>query len=245
MKKALVLGATSLIVQRTLELMARDGYEFYLVARNEDKLKSVKAHLETISNTKIHIDATNPSLMESQKDIFARALQTLKSVDYLLIGYGTLPNQKELEENPENIAEVYNTNLVSISHFLLLVVDYFMKRGSGVIAVISSVAGERGRQSNFVYGSTKGGLSVFLEGYRQKMSKHNVKVITIKPGLVETPMTWGIKRGFLMAKPEKVARDIYTGIAKEKSVVYTPWYWKYVMLIIRSIPERVFQKLEL
>jgi decaprenylphospho-beta-D-erythro-pentofuranosid-2-ulose 2-reductase len=116
---------------------------------------------------------------------------------------------------------------------------------TGTIAVISSVAGDRGRKSNYVYGSAKGGLTIFLQGLRNALSGSGVHVLTIKPGFVDTPMTNDFTKGLLWAKPEKVAKDIKRAIDKKKNIIYTPWFWRWIMLIIRLIPESVFKKMNL
>jgi short-subunit dehydrogenase len=125
------------------------------------------------------------------------------------------------------------------------IADFFEKQKHGVITVISSVAGDRGRQSNYIYGSAKAGLSVYLDGLRNRLYSAGVAVVTIKPGFVDTPMTAHLKKGFLFASPEKVARDILRAIEKRKCVVYTPWFWRWIMFVIKSIPETIFRKLKL
>jgi decaprenylphospho-beta-D-erythro-pentofuranosid-2-ulose 2-reductase len=109
--------------------------------------------------------------------------------------------------------------------------------------VISSVAGDRGRRSNYIYGAAKAALSVFLEGLRGRMHATGVAVVTIKPGLVDTPMTAAIAKNFLFTSPERVGKDIHRAMARGTSVVYTPWFWRYVIFLIRLIPEPVFRKL--
>jgi short-subunit dehydrogenase len=134
---------------------------------------------------------------------------------------------------------------LSALSFLTLLANYFEKRGTGTLAAISSVAGDRGRQSNYIYGTTKAALSTFLQGLRNRLSSKNVHVLTIKPGFVDTPMTAHLKRGLLFATPEKVAQDIIRAIAGKKSVLYTPWFWRWIMLAIKMIPETIFRKLRL
>jgi short-subunit dehydrogenase len=123
--------------------------------------------------------------------------------------------------------------------------NYFETRGKGNITVITSVAGDRGRQSNYIYGAAKGGLSIFLQGLRNRLAPKGVSVTTIKPGFIDTPMTAHIKKGPLFASPETVGKRIHQAMLKGESVVYTPFFWRFIMLIIQHIPEFIFKKMKL
>ncbi len=128
-----------------------------------------------------------------------------------------------------------------------MIADQLEGSGGGWIAVISSVAGDRGRQSNYVYGSAKGALSIYLQGLRNRLSRHGVHVLTIKPGYVDTPMIRGqaAAGSRLVATPERVAADIHRAIRRRRDVLYTPWFWRPIMLVVRSVPERIFKRLRL
>ena len=165
-------------------------------------------------------------------------------LDAILIAHGTLGDQKASQESVEVTLQELKTNFLSPISLATIAANYFETKKRGTIAVIGSVAGDRGRQSNYVYGTAKGGLSVFLQGLRNRMAKVNVAVVTIKPGLIDTPMTAGMKKGPLMGKPQVVGEAIHKAILKGQSVVYTPGFWKYIMLIIRSVPEPDFQTTE-
>jgi short-subunit dehydrogenase len=127
------------------------------------------------------------------------------------------------------------------------VANYLEERGRGYIAAVSSVAGDRGRQSNYTYGASKAGLSAYLQGLRNRLHPAGVHVLTVKPGFVDTPMTHGLVNpdSPLVASPEQVAADVDLAIRKRKDVIYTRWFWRAVMLVIGSIPERVFKRLKL
>ena len=137
------------------------------------------------------------------------------------------------------------TNFVSVVSLLTYMANYFSAKKSGTIAVISSVAGDRGRQSNYVYGAAKGALTLVLQGLRNRLFSDGVQVLTIKPGFVDTPMTADIKKNFLFVKPKLVAEQIVIAVKKKKDVVYVPWFWRYIMLIIKIIPEFIFKRLSL
>jgi len=139
----------------------------------------------------------------------------------------------------------FTTNCASVISLLRILADYFEQQRRGCIAVISSVAGDRGRQSNYVYGAAKGAVTVFLQGLRNRLYKSGVAVVTIKPGTVDTPMTAGMKKGLLFASASSVGQGIYKAMLARKEVVYLPWFWRPIMFIIRSIPEPIFKKLSL
>jgi len=125
------------------------------------------------------------------------------------------------------------------------IANRFERQGFGCIAVISSVAGDRGRQSNYIYGTAKGALTIFLQGLRNRLHKSGVHVLTIKPGFVDTPMTSEFKKGLLGVGPESIAKGSHRAIARKKNVVYLPWFWRGVMALIKAVPERIFCRLAL
>jgi decaprenylphospho-beta-D-erythro-pentofuranosid-2-ulose 2-reductase len=145
----------------------------------------------------------------------------------------------------EEILKEFTTNCTSVISLLTILADYFEQQRRGCIAVISSVAGDRGRQSNYVYGAAKGAVTVFLQGLRNRLHKSGVAVITIKPGTVDTPMTASLKKGLLFASASSVGQGIYAAMKNRKEIVYLPWYWRPIMFIVRSIPEPIFKKLSL
>jgi short-subunit dehydrogenase len=177
--------------------------------------------------------------------MLARATQALSGLDTVLIAYGTLSDQKACQASAELTVQELTTNAISIVALLTLVAQQFEQSKSGTIAVISSVAGDRGRASNYVYGSAKALVTAFLSGMRQRLSKSGVAVITIKPGFVDTPMTATFTKGALWAKPHTVAAGIVRAIDRSAAVVYLPFFWWPIMAVIRAIPERIFRRLAL
>ena len=138
-----------------------------------------------------------------------------------------------------------DTNFTSAASILGLAAGYFEKRRSGYLCVFSSVAGDRGRQSNYVYGSAKAGLTAYLQGLRARLFKSGVDVLTVKPGFVDTAMTWGLPGMFLVATPQRVAADVWRAVQRRRLTLYTPWFWRWVMLMIGSVPEQIFRRLKL
>jgi short-subunit dehydrogenase len=174
-----------------------------------------------------------------------RAFHALGEIDAALIAHGDLPNQGECQRGWTDTESALTTNFLSPVAFLTWLGNYFDTRGKGNITVISSVAGDRGRQSNYIYGSAKGALSVFLQGLRNRLAPRGVSVTTIKPGFIDTPMTAAIKKGPLFASAELVGKRIHKAMKRGESVVYTPFFWRFIMLIIIHIPECIFKKLKL
>ncbi|MEM9428200.1 MAG: SDR family NAD(P)-dependent oxidoreductase [Pseudomonadota bacterium] len=157
---------------------------------------------------------------------------------------GSMPPQEDIEAEPDKLAGVVTDNFTAAATILLALAPIMAERGGSVVGV-SSVAGDRGRVGNHVYGSAKAGFQTFLSGHRNRMARVGVHVMTVKPGFVDTAMTWGLDGLFLVARPEDVARDIDRGLAKGRNVIYTPWFWIGIMTIIRLVPERVFKRLSI
>jgi short-subunit dehydrogenase len=245
MKKILIIGATSAIAQAFARLCAQKGDRLFLVARNPEKLQILAADLKVRGATVTGVLAADANAFDRHEVILSAATESLKGLDAVLIAHGSLPNQKIAERDFKIAGREYETNFLSVVSMLTPIADFFEKQKHGVIAVISSVAGDRGRQSNYIYGAAKAGLSTYLDGLRNRLHSAGVAVVTIKPGFVDTPMTVHLKKGFLFASPEKVAWDIARAIEKRKCVVYTPWFWRWIMLFIKSIPETIFRKLKL
>jgi short-subunit dehydrogenase len=161
------------------------------------------------------------------------------------VAHGILPDQARCQASAAETAEALEVNFVSTAALLTPLANRFELARRGCIAVITSVAGDRGRQSNYVYGAAKGGLDRFLEGLRNRLFHAGVAVVTLKPGFVDTPMTAGIQKGPLFATASRAGRDIHRAIERRRDVAYIPWFWRPIMAIIRAIPEAVFKRLRL
>jgi decaprenylphospho-beta-D-erythro-pentofuranosid-2-ulose 2-reductase len=245
MRKVLIVGATSAIAEAVARLFAKRGDALYLVARRAEALASIAADLKVRGASHVATETLDANEMQAHAGMLARADAALQGVDTVLIAHGTLSDQEACERSAELTVHELSTNGISTVALLTHVAQLFESRRSGSIAVISSVAGDRGRQSNYVYGSAKALVSTFLSGLRQRLSKSGVAVITIKPGFVDTPMTAAFPKGPLWAKPEKVAAEIVRAIDSSASVAYVPGFWRLIMFIIRAIPESVFRRLKL
>ena len=246
MKNWIIVGACSAIAEATARIWAARGGKLYLLARNQEKLDVLAQDLKVRGAQEVFTKVFDACDYDSHLTLFNEAETQLGSVDGIFVAHGTLPDQKACEADFALARKEFDTNGMSVISMVSEAANYFEKKGSGTIAVITSVAGDRGRQSNYLYGSAKAAVSTFLEGVRNRLAGKGVHVVTIKPGFVDTPMTDGMdKSGPLWAQPEEVAMSIVKAIDKERNLVYVPWFWQMIMLIIRHIPEFIFKKLSL
>jgi len=246
MKKILIIGATSAIAEATARIFAARGEALFLVARNAERLQAIKADLDVRGAVRTATATLDVADVAAQQAIIDQAERELGGLDIVLIAHGTLSDQGECEKSVAALRREFEVNALSTMALLTILANTFEARRTGTLAVISSVAGDRGRQSNYVYGAAKAAVTAFLSGLRQRLAKSNVDVLTIKPGFVDTPMTANIaNKGALWAKPDAVAAGIARAIDKRRNVVYLPGFWALIMLVIKHIPEAIFKKLKL
>ena len=245
MKRIVVFGATSAIAQACARIWAGRGDALFLVGRNAERLEAVAGDLKVRGASQVEWLAHDLADLEAHESLVARADATLGGIDVALVAHGVLGDQMLLREDVPLAVESIHVNFVSAASLLAHLANLLERRKAGTIAVISSVAGDRGRQSNYVYGAAKAGLTAFASGLRNRLQKSGVSVVTIKPGFVDTPMTAHVKKGPLFARPDTVARAIVRAIDRRKDVVYVPGFWRLIMWVVRSIPERIFKRLSL
>ncbi len=245
MSKTLIIGATSAIAQATARLFAEAGDALFLTARNHDRLEAVAGDLRVRGAVSVNTAVMDVLEYVRHLAVINTAITTMRGLDLVLIAHGTLPDQEACEESFDTMRKEFEVNALSTMSLLTHLAKHFETQGRGTIAVISSVAGERGRRSNYVYGTAKGALSLFLQGLRNRLHGAGVQVLTIKPGFVDTPMTKDFKKGLLWASPEQIGRDIFKAVQRRRMILYTPWYWQGIMWVIRLLPERLFVRLHL
>lgn len=245
MKKILIIGATSAIAQATARLWAAQGHRLYLLGRDDERLATLAADLKIRGADSARHATLDVNDFARHAAVLEAAMAALDGLDLVLMAHGTLGDQKACEQDFSTTLQELNTNAISVISLLTHLANRFEAQKHGSIAVISSVAGDRGRQSNYVYGTAKGAVTIFLQGLRNRLHKSGVQVLTIKPGFVDTPMTAKFKKGLLWAPPDVVARCIQRGVDKRRDVIYAPAFWGVIMLLIRSIPERIFKSLNL
>lgn len=245
MKRILIIGATSAIGEHCARIWAARGDALHLVARNEQHVQVIASDLKVRGASEVTIYCTDLNGMDKHEELLDVADDALGGVDIVLIAHGTLSNQKSCELSVhETLAEI-QTNALSTISILTLIANRFEVKKSGTICVISSVAGDRGRSSNYVYGSAKAMVTAFTSGLRQRLYKSNIAVVTIKPGFVDTPMTSDFKKGFLWAKPNVVSKTIIKAIDAKRAEVYVPSFWRAIMWLISIIPNNIFKKASL
>ncbi len=246
MKNWIVVGATSAIAESVARIWASKGYKLFLVARNQDKLDATATDLKVRGAELVETHCLDVNQSDKHAACFEAAKHAMGRIDGIFIAHGTLPDQKACEASYDDALAEIETNGLSVISLCTLAANHFEEQGSGDIAVISSVAGDRGRQSNYVYGAAKGMVSIFLQGLRNRLASKGVHVTTIKPGFVDTPMTAEFdKGGPLWASADQVAKGIVNAIDKKRNVVYLPFFWWVIMTIIKHIPEFIFKKLSL
>lgn len=244
MKTILIIGATSDIAREFSYLVGKNYSNLILAGRQKEELERMANDLKVRYSIDVHTISFNALDETSCKSLMKSA--EMIGYDGVLFAHGYLGNQLLAQKDTNELNQIVIINFTSVVWMLELAASYLERKRKGFIASISSVAGDRGRQSNYIYGSSKGALSLYLQGLRNRLFKSNVNVLTIKPGFVDTKMTMGkIKDSPLVAKPEKVARDILKAINKKKHTLYTLWMWRYVMFIIKSIPETIFKRMNL
>ena len=245
MSTVLILGATSGIASALAREFAAHKFDLILGGRDRDELSALASDLSLRNSVRASIllfDALDTQdHAASLHSFFAEAGNTLEGA-VVCIGY--LGDQAKGQSDWEEARQILGTNFTGCVSALNILANHFEARRAGFICAISSVAGDRGRQSNYLYGAAKAGLSVYLQGLRNRLFPAGVKVITVKPGFVDTRMTYGRPGMFLVASPENVAKGIFKAIVKGKSEVYLPWFWRPIMLIVKSIPEAVFKRLK-
>ena len=245
MRKILIIGGTSAMAEACARLWAQRGDHLFLAARNQAQLQSVVDDLKSRGAQRVGSKVFDANQFDQHAALLADATRFMDGLDTVLIAHGTLSDQERAQTDVNYALSEISTNGTSVIALMSVAGEQLALQGRGAIAVISSVAGDRGRQSNYVYGSAKALVSAFASGLRQRLSKKGVHVITVKPGFVDTPMTAHLKKGALWAKPDQVAKDISQAIDKGRTIVYTPGFWRLIMLIIKHIPEAIFIKLSL
>lgn len=244
-KRILVLGATSGIAEACCRLWADGGDSLYLVARNAARLSAVAADMRTRGAASVDSAVVNLDDTATHPELLAHAINALGGLDVAFLALGVLGDQAEAERSFITAGQILHTNYAAPVSLLTWLANYCAQRHTGTLAVLSSVAGERGRKSNYVYGSSKAGLTAFVDGLRNRIDRDGVRVMTIKPGPVKTSMTDGMKGSGKFADVDAVAATLVEAIDKGTDVVYVPGIWRVIMAVIRAVPERIFKKLNL
>lgn len=243
MLRVLIIGATSAIAEATARHYAQRGASFFLAGRDLSRLEAIAADLRVRGAPAVHTHRLDCGELAAHAPMLDAAWAALGDVDLALIAHGTLPDQAACNASVADSLEAFALNGTSTVALSIALAQRL--RAPATLAVISSVAGDRGRASNYVYGAAKAAVSTCLGGLRQRLHGAGVNVLTIKPGFVDTPMTRAFRKGALWATPDQVARGIVRAVDARASVAYLPRFWWAIMWVIRHIPESVFRRLKL
>jgi short-subunit dehydrogenase len=242
----LIIGATSGIAEAVARRYAAKGCSLVLVARSQPKLDVIAADLVARGAASVRTQVWDACDATRLPDVVAFAWEVLTSIDVALIAHGTLPDQQRAATDLPYAIEQFRVNGESAVLCMLALSSRFEAQRKGTLAVIGSVAGDRGRPSNFLYGAAKSAVEACASGLRARLFKSGVNLLLIKPGFVATPMTAGLNLpAKLTATAERVAQNITGAVERRTAVLYTPWFWRFIMLIIRQIPEPIFKRLNL
>lgn len=247
MKNIVIVGATSAIAERCARILVNQAMQVLLVGRNAEKLDVIGRDLQVRNQSaRVEVLARELTSAESVDEIVKIATQKMGTIDLVLIAQGILPDQQTCQSDLEACRASLDINAISPVLFAEGFANIMLASAGGTIAVIGSVAGDRARKSNYVYGAAKGFVEKYVQGMQHRLADSTVTISIIKPGPTDTPMTSHLKsNGARLADADAVARDIVAGISARKSVIYTPGRWKYIMLIIKAIPFFIFKKINI
>lgn len=242
-----ILGASSGIAAEMARLYAARGADFGLLGSSAERLAEVSADLHVRGAGRIRTLAIDLAAPAPYETIISDLAAELGGIDVFILAYGILGDQARAHEDLQHAAAILVTDFTSAALWLLAAAKCMSRNGSGTIAVFCSVAGDRGRRSNYVYGSAKAGLAVFAQGMAHELAASGPRIVIVKPGFVITPMTAGMNRaGPLWSEARRVARIVTNAIDRKRGpVIYVPWFWRWIMLIIRLVPAPIFHRTKL
>ena len=241
----LILGATSAIARHVAAAFARRGHPLFLAGRDAGEVQRLVQDLQLRFGVEVaggEFDAENYA---SHPEFLRQVLERMGQLHGVVVAFGYYGEQERAARNFAECERIIARNFTGAVSILNHCADYFEQRRAGFIIGISSVAGDIGRQSNYVYGSAKAGFTAYLQGLRNRLFFAGVRVVTVKPGFVDTPMTFGLPRLFLVASPEEIGEGIVRAWQRGNEVVYLPWFWRWVMLALKFMPDKIRKRLKL
>jgi short-subunit dehydrogenase len=245
MKYILIVGVTSGIGKALAHQYAKQKHPLILTGRDLAEMERIASDIRIRYQIPVNVKTIDAESFDTHSDFFASCVEEAGKLSGMFLVHGYMVDQEIAQKDFMKAKKMIDVNFTSYVSLLETAARYFEGERSGFIGVITSVAGDRGRKSNYIYGSSKGALSVYVQGLRNRLYTSGVHVATIKPGFVDTRMTYGLNGLFLVAKPEDVAKRVHESIRKKHDVIYVPGFWAMIMFIIKSIPERVFKRLKL
>ncbi len=242
----IILGATSAIAEAVARIYAAEGARVVLAGRNAGHLQQIATDLSARGAVAAEVEVLDLAQPVDARAQLAAMAERVGGVDDILIFYGVLGNVKDAEDDLAEARAVLATNFTSAAEWSLAAARILEAQNRGSLIVVGSVAGDRGRQSNYVYGAAKGGLGILIQGIAHRLANRGsmARAVLVKPGFVDTPMTADIKKGGpLWASPETVAAIIRRAADKGGPIIYAPWFWRFILLVIRVLPAPIFNKL--
>jgi NAD(P)-dependent dehydrogenase (short-subunit alcohol dehydrogenase family) len=243
-----MLGALSAIGEATARCYAGNGAQLLLAGRNADRLAQVATDLQARGAARAMAWKLDLAMVENVEAEFAKMTYEFGGVDAVFLFYGVLGDQRKAESDTRELREIIRVNFASAAEWCVAAAGVLERQKHGVLLAISSVAGDRGRQSNYVYGAAKAGLSVLVEGIAHRLASSGARAVVVKLGFVDTPMTAHMaKSGPLWAKPDLIARRLQriADGGRSPPVVYLPWFWRPIMAVIRNVPIPIFHRTKL
>jgi decaprenylphospho-beta-D-erythro-pentofuranosid-2-ulose 2-reductase len=242
-QKAMVFGATSAIATAYCQILAGRGASFHLVGRKREALQDLASDLGVRGANTVSISVADLCDTQHHEQLVAEGWEQLGSPDLVLLAHGSLGTQIDMQTDWQQQRQLIQTNLVSHLSLLTIVANKFEQQRSGCLAATSSVAGDRGKASNYIYGTTKAALSCYLEGLQNRLGPAGVRVVDIRLGPVDTPMTAGMPKGLLWSDTGRVARALDRKLAHQSGTVYLPFYWRFIMMLVRMMPDALIRRL--
>jgi short-subunit dehydrogenase len=239
----LVVGGTSAIGRALAKEVAARGARVHLAARDTGEAERIAQDLVIRYGARVSHSAFDALAYDSHSALLDRAVEALGRLDMVVVSVGELGDQLQAQADVDLARRIIETNYLAVVSVLTHAANYLEQQRRGAIVAIGSVAGDRGRASNYVYGSAKSGLDRFLQGLRARLFRSGVAVLTVKPGFVDTRMTFGRPGVVLACSPAQLARAAIHGLERRRNILYVPWWWFWVMLAIRLTPESIFKRL--
>ena len=240
-----IFGATSAIAQAVARIYAAEGARFFLAGRNDTHLRDIAEDLRIRGAPMVHVETVDFRDVEACASVCDAARRALGTVDVALVAHGTLPDQPACERDDAALREALAVNFTSYACLLAQLANAMEAQRSGSLVAIGSAAGDRGKRRNYVYGAAKAGVAVFQEGLMGRLAGAGVRVTLVKPGFVDTPMTAAFAKGPLWISSESAGRIIVRAIRAGRTTVYVPWFWPWIMAVLRVVPQRLFARLDL
>lgn len=243
-RNIVIFGASSAIAQETMRHFADAGDRLLLIARDGNKLQAVAQDLRVRGASWVETILCDLADLAALPALTERVLALLPRMDVAIVAHGVLGEQAQAQQDWQHAEQLLRANFLSQAALLTPLANYFEQQGSGKIVIISSVAGDRGRASNYVYGAAKAAMTAWASGLRGRLADKGVQVLTVQPGFVATPMTAHLKQGPLVAQPQTVGLAIYRAIEANRDVLYVPGFWRLIMFVVRHLPEVIFKRLK-